>query len=122
MNLRFIKERSIYQSVFFSIITCGIYGLYWFFSMMMTIYTIDERTEDVGLEVLYFFLTCGIYSYVIYYRLAKSLNRIYKKLNIDSNVNVFMFLVLNTVGLGVVNSCIMQEELNTLANLDANNS
>ncbi len=117
MNTKFIKERSIYQSVFFSIITCGIYGLYWFFSMMTTIYRLDERTEDTGIEVLYCFVTCGIYYFFVYYKVAKSLNNIYRKHNIESNCNPLMFIVLAVAQLTVINNCIMQDELNTLAKL-----
>ncbi len=118
MNTKFIKERSIYQSVFFSIITCGLYGIYWFFSMTSDIYRLDGRTDDIGLEFLFTILSCGIYYLWIYYKLANSLNNLSSKYNRPSTCNPLMFAVLAIAQLGIVNYCIMQDELNALANID----
>ncbi len=120
MNYTFIKERNIFVCILLTFVTCGIYGIYWFCSLVSTVYALDERTESVGVEILLCFVTCGIYFLFVLHKLGVSLNNISQKNNIPSSSSSVLFIVLAIFGLTIVDYCIIQEELNTLARYSRN--
>ncbi len=114
MNTSFIKERNIFICILLTFVTCGFYGIYWFCSLISTVYALDERTESVGVEILLSFITCGIYFCVVLYKVGQSLNNIARKNNMPTSSNAVLFVILAIFGLGIIDYCIIQEELNTL--------
>ena len=57
-----IPERSIVTSVIFSIITCGIYGIYWFITLTDDANMVSEENDTSGgLAFVLSLITCGIY-------------------------------------------------------------
>ena len=105
-----MKNRNIGLAILFTIITCGIYGLYWFVVMtddMNSIATEDGYTTTGGMALLLTIVTCGIYGYYWAYKMGQKMNA----LTGDPN-NTVLFLILQIFGLGIVNYCIMQSEIN----------
>lgn len=56
------KKRDIVVSIILSIVTCGIYGIYWFVVMTdeSNELATTEKTASGGLAFLYTLITCGI--------------------------------------------------------------
>ncbi len=112
-----ISKRDIAVSVLLSLITCGLYGLYWF--IMMT----DESNELVTenktasgvLAIVYTLITCGIYSIYWHYKMGKKMAEAGEKYGKAINDNSVLYLVLALFGLGIVNNCLIQNDLNSLA-------
>lgn len=112
-----ISKRDIAVSVILSLITCGLYGLYWF--IMMT----DESNELVTenktasgvLAIVYTLITCGIYSIYWHYKMGKKMTEAGQKYGKVINDNSVLYLVLALFGLGIVNNCLIQNDLNSLA-------
>ncbi len=115
-----IQERNIVVSILLTIITCGIYGIFWFISL-----TDDAaRSADVpdfsgGKAFLFTIITCGIYSFYWYYKMGKTLKEANDKAGINASDNSVLYLLLGIFGLGIVNYCIMQNELNAIARQNA---
>lgn len=59
-----IVNRDIAMCVILSIVTCGIYGLYWFICLTDDSNKVSdmEKTATGGMSLLYTIITCGIYS------------------------------------------------------------
>ena len=59
-----ITERSIALAIVFSIITCGIYGLYWLYKLSEeTDLVLGTRSEaSPAMVVVFSIITCGIYN------------------------------------------------------------
>ncbi|MBO5101695.1 MAG: DUF4234 domain-containing protein, partial [Clostridia bacterium] len=59
----FIKKREIVACIIFSIITCGIYLLYWMYKMNDEINAITGTRDDTsgGIVILLIIVTCGLY-------------------------------------------------------------
>ena len=56
------KQRSVALGLVFSIITCGIYGLYWMVCLTEDTNTAAGETGTSGVMALIFtIITCGIY-------------------------------------------------------------
>jgi hypothetical protein len=105
-----MKRRNIGLSIFFSIITFGIYSIYWFLSIndAMIELTPQDDYKTTGWKVFLFSLiTCGIYNVYWAYQMGQKMN-ILK----NSNENHILFLVLKILNFGIVNIAFMQDEIN----------
>ncbi len=112
-----IKERNIALCILYSIITCGIYGIYWFITLTDDTNFVAPETETAsgGMAFLYSLITCGIYYYYWSYKLGDKLDTVnISKGNSTKNYAV-LFLILSLLGFGIINYCIAQSELNKLS-------
>lgn len=60
-----IKKRNIVLAVVLSIVTCGLYGIYWFICLNNDANALtpdDSYTTSGGMAFLFTLITCGIYS------------------------------------------------------------
>ncbi|MDO4187533.1 MAG: DUF4234 domain-containing protein [Lachnospiraceae bacterium] len=113
-----IKNRNIALCIIFSIITCGIYGIYWFITMTNDMNTMapDDYATTGGMAFLWTLLTCGIYSFYWNYKMGVKLNETEEKdMGVSNGSNHILFLILAIFGLSIINYCIMQSKLNAHA-------
>lgn len=116
-NMPLIKNRNIAMQVILSILTCGIYGLYWFITMTDESNILsDEKTASGGMAVLLTLVTCGIYSFYWNYKMGQKLNLAGRKYNKSISDNSVLYLVLSLLGLTIVNYCLIQSDLNKFSN------
>ena len=114
-----VAKRDIAVNIILTIITCGIYGLYWF--VMLTdesnsIASESEKSASGGLAIIYTIITCGIYAIYWNYKMGKKLYSAGKIYGKDISDNSVLYIVLSIFGLGIVNYCLMQSDLNRFAN------
>lgn len=65
-----LKQRSFWGWFFLTIITCGIYGLYWVYITTKSVNQLaqgDNRDFSPVLAVVLYIVTCGIYPIIWYY-------------------------------------------------------
>ena len=108
---RVMKERNIALCILFSIITCGIYSIYWFIVMtndMEELTTEDGYMTAGGTAFFFSLFTCGLYSYYWSYKMGQKMN----DLRVNDGSHHILFLVLQIFGLGIINYCIIQSEIN----------
>ena len=107
------KRREIALSIVLTIITCGIYGLYWIAKVQDDSLEISKETgTSGGMVVLLSIITCGIYFLFWMYNLGKRIDKITE--NPDGSSNI-IYLILAICGLGIVSLCLAQNELNAKA-------
>lgn len=111
-----IKERNIAVAILLSILTCGIYGIYWFITLTDDVSRANDDPEFTGVKAFVFtLLTCGIYSIYWNYKVGKEIYEANQKRGIQSSDNSVLFLILSLVGLSIVTYCLVQNDLNTIA-------
>ena len=116
-----IKQRDIVVAVLLTIVTCGIYGIYWFVVLTDDVATANEDSNFSGAKSLLFtIITCGIYGIYWNYKIGKEIYEAGQKRGIDISDNSVLYLILGIFGLGIVNYCMVQDELNKIA-LEMNN-
>ena len=112
-----VQQRNIALCIILSIVTCGIYGLYW-------IYTLTEDTNRLsgdpnatsgGVVILLSIVTCNIYMWYWMYKQGEKLDQIKTARGLSSGNSGILYLILTLVGLGIVSYALMQNELNQLA-------
>lgn len=108
-----IAKRDIALAVVFSLITCGFYGLYWFVVMTDESNRVSgDNTTSGGMALLLTIVTCGIYGVYWNYKMGKKLYEAGQRYNKNISDNSLVYLLLSLFGLGIVNYCLMQSDLN----------
>ena len=106
-----IKNRNIVTCVILSLITCGIYGIYWVIMLARESVSVKDSNDSAILEiVLMLFLP-----FLGFYLCEKKLSEGCAEKGISHKANSILYLILGLVGLGIVNYCMMQNDLNKLA-------
>ncbi|MCI8441365.1 MAG: DUF4234 domain-containing protein [Provencibacterium sp.] len=112
-----MKQRSIAVAILLSLVTCGIYGIYWFVCLTDDANLLSERTADTsgGVAFLLNLVTCGIYGIYWAYKMGEKLNaaKALRGMPTDSNSSI-LYLLLSIFGLGIVAWALMQNELNSM--------
>ena len=105
-----IAPRSIVTAIILTIVTCGIYGLYWFVKLTDESNWLAGTPTDTsgGMSFVLSLVTCGIYQFVWAYKMGQKVDRM-KGVNGSSGV---LYLVLSFFGLGIVVYCLAQDSIN----------
>lgn len=113
-----IQRRDILVSVLLTIITCGIYGIFWFISIVDDLnYASGHTEEPSGIIVfIYSLITCGIYNLYWMYKAGDKVNEMKMRngMTTDSS-NGILYLLCCFLGGGVIAYCLIQSELNRVA-------
>ena len=115
-----VKNRNIALCVVLSIITCGIYGIYWLVCLVDDLNVASGRTDDTsgGIVFLLSLITCGIYGIYWMYKAGEKVAYIKQRNTgeVDSSSSV-LYLILGIIGFGIVAYALIQSELNKVATL-----
>ena len=112
-----IQKRNIVVAVILSLVTCGIYGIYWIVKLTDEANQLSKQQDATsgGIAFLLTLVTCNIYGYFWAYKQGEKLSAVKAaRGEVDSNLPV-IYLVLQILGLGIVNYCLMQNEINKVA-------
>lgn len=109
-----MKKRSIPLTIIYTIISCGIYGLYLIYKLAdELICELDyEKIDNAGLNVLWAILSCGIYLGWWHYKISKYLSTIERKNGIEPDfwAPVFSFVFGTVLHISRMNQIIAIKE------------
>ena len=116
-GLTFIQEKNIAICVILSIVTCGIYALYWLYciaenSNRVLVATGRQAGTSAGMVVLLSIITCGLYEIYFWYKVCTNLSNIQFKNGYQVTDNSILCLILAIFKLSVVSMCIVQDQIN----------
>ena len=104
-----IQERNIVTCIILSIITCGIYGIYWEICLVNDLNVAADTPNDTS---------GGMVFYLLYwmYKAGEKVQAAQAKRGLPSDANSgILYLVLSLVGFSIVSYCLIQNELNKMA-------
>ena len=106
-----VQPRSLVTAIILSLVTCGIYGIYWFIVMTDELNLLTDNKKDLsgGLAFVLSLVTCGIYTIIWAYRMGQKVD----KLNgtKDGN-NGIIYLILTLLGFGIIAYVLIQDSMN----------
>ena len=110
------EEKNIVLNIVLSVVTCGIYAIVWFINLTDDAkeYSGDQDMQSGGVAFLLTLITCGIYGIYWAYKMGKLIETAQANNGITAKDNSVLYLVLEIVGLGIVNYCLMQNDLNEI--------
>ena len=111
-----IARRELVTAIILSIVTCGIYGIYWFIAVSEDVNTLtDDHTTSGGMAFVLTLITCGIYGYYWVYKLGQRIYNFQKARGEEATDNSILYVVLQFFGLGIVAYALIQDTLNKYA-------
>ena len=114
-----VTNRNVAIAVILSLVTCGIYGLFWMASINDDANLVSDETNDTSgiLAVILTIITCGIYGIYWNYKMGQKLYGAGSKNKVTISDNSLVYLIMALLGVFVpglvlVNYCLMQSDLN----------
>ena len=117
-NKPYIQKRELVTCIILSIVTCGIYGIIWLVNMINDINKVcqdDKSGQSAGTVILLIIVTCGIYGIIYFYQAGSRMAAAGKKYGVEIADNSTLYLILSIFGLQIVAYCLIQSDLNKIA-------
>ncbi len=106
-----IKQRNIVTCILLSLVTCGIYGIYWIIMLAREAVSVKDPADNGLLEIVLMLFLPFLGIFLAEKKLAEGC----AAKGIAHSDNSILYLVLGLVGLGIVSMCMLQNDLNKLA-------
>lgn len=106
-----LENRSLAKCVILSIITCGIYGIVWGVKIARDAVKVKDVNDDGLAEILLVIFL----PFIGFFLAERKLNEGCKAAGIQHSDNSILYLILGLFGLGIVDYCLMQSDLNKIA-------
>lgn len=106
-----IKARNIVTAILLTIITCGIYGIYWIIMMTREAVSVKDPADSAILEIVLMLFLPFLGIFLVEKKFAEGC----QARGVAHSDNSILYLILGLVGLGIVSLCMLQNDLNKLA-------
>ncbi|MCR5202315.1 MAG: DUF4234 domain-containing protein [Lachnospiraceae bacterium] len=107
-----MKQRNIAVCIILTIVTCGIYGLYWEYCIVEDVNTMTGDSQFSGIVVILLsIVTAGIFLMYWMYVTGKKLDDMIG----DNGNRAVIYLVLAIFELSIIDFCLLQNEINQRA-------
>ena len=106
-----LEKRNIVTCIILTFVTCGIYGIYWGVKMAKDAVKVKDVNDDGLAEILLVIFL----PFIGFFLAERKLDEGCRAAGIDHKDNSILYLILGIVGLGIVDYCLMQNDLNKIA-------
>lgn|SRR5690606_33324362 len=111
-----VQQRSVALAIILSLVTCGIYGIYWFIVMTNEVGRLSGDVSFTGgKHFLLSIVTCGIWTLVWAYQLGKHIEEAQRQRGMHSSDHSVLYLILCLFGFGIITYALAQSEVNKMA-------
>lgn len=108
-----MSQRSILLCILLSIVTCGLYEIYWIVKLNDELNASSGRLgTSGGVVILLSLVTCGLYHLYWAYQMGTAVEQIRARFHEPSSSAPVIYLLLSLFGLPIVAYALMQNELN----------
>ena len=119
-----LQSKNIVTCIILSIVTCGIYGLYWLYCLASDINSLSDDPNAMSpvLVIVLSMVTCGLFFLYWLYKSGTILDQKMVETGRTSENRPVLYIVLAFFGLAIVTYALMQDTINKLAESDSNKS
>ncbi len=112
-----IKKRNVALAVVLTVITCGLYGIYWEVCMVDDMNKLkgDYDAKSGIIVFLLSLVTCNIYWYYWIFKAGEVIDLEKSKKGLPSSNRGLIYMLLSIFALGIVADAIMQSDINGFA-------
>lgn len=108
-----VKQRNVGVCLLLSIVTCGIYGVYWFICLTDDTNEVTESPGTSGImSLILLWVTCYIYGWFWAYKLGEKMDFARARNGAPNGNLALLFLVLCIFGFDIIVYAIAQNEIN----------
>ncbi len=109
-----LKSKNILLYVFLTIITFGIFGIYWQYQIIKDVYYFANRTDNALKDAIFALLTVGLYGIYLWYKIGVYLDHIYQSQNNTAYKSTGLLTILAIFYQTFLCFCIAQSDVNYL--------
>ncbi|WP_297407883.1 DUF4234 domain-containing protein [uncultured Cetobacterium sp.] len=106
-----LKKRSIVSCIILSLVTCGLYSIFWWININNEFAEKNNENINGGMTIFLTIMTCGIYGLIWNYKMGDNIAQSGGK-----NEGP-LYLILFLLGFGIVSLALMQCQENDLCNI-----
>lgn len=108
-----MHKRNVALCIVLTIVTCGIYGLYWMVCLNDDAIEVTGVGQTTGvMAVVFTIITCGIYGFYWCYKMGEKLDMARSKRGVPTGNQAILYLILSIFGLSIISWALIQSELN----------
>ena len=116
----YIENRSIALDVVLTIVTCGLYGLYWLYCLAKNVNIVamsngKSPLPGAGMVVLLNVVTCGIYGLYFYWKAGKIISGVHQKNGYVADDDALILVLFSIFGLSILSNAILENNLNEVS-------
>ncbi len=115
-----IQNRNLAMYIVLTIVTCGLFGIYWFIVVTDDVKSIvnDNQTPSGGVAFLLTLVTCGIYRIYWAYKMGEKIDYMKSMQGMPSGNSSILFLILEIFRLQIVNLALIQDSVNKFVDMN----
>ncbi len=115
-----IQKRNLAMYIVLSIVTCGLFGIYWFIVVTDDVKSItnDNQSSSGGVAFLLTLVTCGIYGFYWAYKMGEKIDYMKSMQGMPSGNSSILFLILELFKLQIVNLALIQDSINRFVDMN----
>ena len=106
-----IKQRKLVTCILLSLITCGIYSIYWVIMLAKEAVSVKDPADNAVLEIVLMLFLPFLGIFLTEKKFAEGC----AARGIAHSDNSVIYLVLGIIGLGIIGICMLQNDLNKIA-------
>lgn len=106
-----IKQRKLVTCILLSLITCGIYSIYWVIMLAKEAVSVKDPADNAVLEIVLMLFLPFLGIFLTEKKFAEGC----AARGIAHSDNSVIYLVLGIFGLGIIGICMLQNDLNKIA-------
>ena len=120
----FKSKRDLVLNIILTIVTCGLWGIIWEVQIAddIKLLTREEGLVSGVVLVLLSLVTCGIYFIFWVYNAGNKLELVKAGYGLPTESKGLVYVVLSIFGFSIVALALMQNDLNTIADINLNKS
>lgn len=120
----FKSKRDLVLNIILTIVTCGLWGIVWEVQIAddIKLLTGEEGLVSGIVLVLLSLVTCGIYFIFWVYNAGNKLELVKAGYGLPTESKGLVYVVLSIFGFSIVALALMQNDLNTVADINLNKS
>ncbi len=103
-----IKPRNIVKAILLTLVTCGIYGIYWIVCLTREAVSVKDPSDNALIEIILMLFLPFLGVFLLEKKFSEGL----VANGVAHTDNSILYLVLGIVGLSIVPMCMIQNDLN----------
>ncbi len=110
-----MEKRDVGMAILWTLLTCGIYGIFWFIKLTDEANTLSwDHDVTGGMAFLLSMVTCGLYTIYWNYKMGQKIAKAQERAGVQVTDNSILYLILPLIGLQIVSYALIQTEINAL--------
>lgn len=119
-----LQRRDLVPAIILTLVTCGLYGIYWTYVLGEETHQIDENLPDGKKLLIYTFFSCSFYIIYWMYQAGDAIGAAKPRIipGAKAEQNGVFYAILSCAGFAIAAFALLQKDMNEIADAMANDA